>query len=423
MDGQLLQFRVANHRSLRDEQELSFIADRALDDPRLLHPAGVDEAVLPVCTLYGANASGKSNVLDALGYMRHAVISSHRLWERTGIRRQPFALRSRPEVPSSYIVNMVIEGVRYEYGFSLDDQAIQEEWLYAWPSGRKQEWFSRELQAFDFGRHLPGENKAIAALTRANSLFLSAAAQNNHAALGPIFDWFRARLRTTVRRSSWNNMTLLWWKQFLGGESAMDDATKKVRQDVLSLLRTADLGIDDFRVTEEIVHWEGDDEEPPSVESVLRIGFSHAGSDAGHWLDVSAESTGTRSLVGLCPVLLPVLNSGGILVIDELNALHPMLALALVQLFQRNNPRGAQLLFNTHDSSLLGNLVSDPPPLRRDQIWFTEKDQEGATKLYPLTDFTPRKEENLQRGYLQGRYGAVPFIGSLGSALESGGEE
>jgi hypothetical protein len=95
-----------------------------------------------------------------------------------------------------------------------------------------------------------------------------------------------------------------------------------------------------------------------------------------------------------------------------------MLALAIIRLFQdpKRNPHGTQLLFNTHDASLLGNLLSDPPPLRRDQVWLTEKDKEGASHLYPLTDYKPRASENLERGYLQGRYGAVPFLGEVGWA-------
>jgi AAA15 family ATPase/GTPase len=120
-------------------------------------------------------------------------------------------------------------------------------------------------------------------------------------------------------------------------------------------------------------------------------------------------------LVSILPHLVHILEEGGLLAIDELNSLHPTLALAIVQLFQdpAKNPRGAQLLFNTHESTLLGSMLTDPPPLRRDQVWLTEKDRDGATHLYPLTDLSPRPTENLQRGYLQGRYGAIPFIGAL----------
>lgn len=422
-DGQLLRFRVSNYRSLRDEQELSFMASTAgKDDPRLLHPDGLDEAVVPVCAMYGANASGKSNVLKALGFMQHAVFASHRLWAPTeAVPREPFALGAENENVSTFIADLMLAGVRYEYGFALDDEAVREEWLRAWPNGRKQEWFSREDQKFDIGRALHGENKAIESITRPNSLFLSAAAQNNHEQLTPIFEWFASRLQGG--KPSMNSASATsWWKQFASkGAGQEADA---LRQQVRALLRAADLGIEDFSVTEELaaraVRY-GKDEQlnawlrqiPQLSQQQLR--FAHRAGGKSAWLDLEQESTGTQTLVAMMPILLPLLASGGVLAIDELSSLHPMLALALVQLFQdpQRNPRGVQLLFNTHDSSLLGNLLSDPPPLRRDQIWLTEKDQEGATRLYPLTDYTPRAAENLERGYLQGRYGAVPFLGSF----------
>ncbi len=412
MSGQLLRFRVANHRSLRDEQELSFIAsDRDRTDLRLIRSPALEEPVLPVCAIYGANASGKSNVLDALWFTGWAVVSSHRTWEpEEGIPRSPFALRADHSEASSYILDFTLDDIRYEYGFSVDEFTVHEEWLRAWPNGRKQEWFSRDGQQFEFHRTLHGENKTIEALTRNNSLFLSAAAQNNHDQLTPIFRWLRESLRIVRARTGVWVEAHPWWLQFTRESS---EVSLLARDQVRTLLQYADLGIDDFQVNTEKFS-QGEEKERRAFTRT-RIQLAHRGATVPTWMDLHSESTGTQTLVGLLPELIMTLHSGGLLAIDELGSLHPMLAMALVQLFQdpKQNPHGAQLLFNTHDSSLLGNLVSDPPPLRRDQIWFTEKDQEGATKLYPLTDFTPRKEENLQRGYLQGRYGAVPFIGSL----------
>ncbi len=419
MDGQLLRFRTANHLSLRDEQELSFIAsDRDLEDPRLIRAEGLQEPLLPVCAIYGANASGKTNVLDALWFMGAAVALSHRRWEPdAGVPRTPFALAPSPTGPSTYIIDFVSRGARYEYGFAVDDSAVLEEWLKAWPNGRKQEWYARDGQSFEFHRTLRGENKTIETLTRPNSLFLSTAAQNNHEQLTPIFRWFREALRVVRARPiplSWLDAHP-WWRQFASSEH---DARHTLRSRVRALLCYADLGIDDFQVTSEPVLLDNaDDPTAPSQRHAqrTRLRLAHRGRGEPTWLDLRSESTGTQTLVALLPELLSALTDGGLFAVDELSALHPMLALALIRLFQdpSHNPKGAQLLFNTHDASLLGNLVADPAPLRRDQIWFTEKDQDGATKLYALTDFTPRKEENLQRGYLQGRYGAVPFIGEL----------
>ena len=417
----LIQFRVENHRSLRDEQVLSLVAAHLGDseDPRLLHPPEFGEALLPAVALYGANASGKSNVLNGLAFMREAVLRSHRYWEpEEGAPQEPFVLSSTAqEKPSLYEVDFLVDGVRFRYGFVLSATRIVEEWLHAWPHGRKQVWFEREGDHFDFGKHLHGENETIRGLTRANSLFLSAAAQNNHAALLPLFGWFRAA-RLELRRSP-----LLGLKPsraaFLGdlfsGQLALfeedNTARQHEREAIVHLLRSADLGILDMKVARS-------HRSLPSRlgASNVEIHLRHR-AEAQHevWLPLEWESAGTITLLGIATRLVRLLRSGGLLCVDELEAsLHPALGLELLRLFQdpRHNPKGAQLLFTTHDTNLLGNVLGEPP-LRRDQIWFTEKDQSGATHLYPLTDFQPRKAENLERGYLQGRYGAIPFLGQL----------
>jgi hypothetical protein len=417
----LIQFRVENHRSLRDEQVLSLVAANLGDseDPRLLRPPELGEALLPAVALYGANASGKSNVLNALAFMREAVLRSHRFWEpEQGPPQEPFALSSKVKEPSLYEVDFLMGGVRFRYGFVLSATRIEEEWLHAWPHGRKQVWFEREGDRFDFGKHLHGENETIRGLTRANSLFLSAAAQNNHAALLPLFGWFRAT-QLELRRSP-----LLGLKPSraaslgdLFSQFEEDNtAWQHEREAIVHLLRSADLGILDMNVEFPQRSLSGK-LNPSTVEIYLRHQTA-AGYDV--WLPLEWESAGTVTLLGLATRLVRLLRHGGLFCVDELEAsLHPALGLELLRLFQdpRHNPKGAQLLFTTHDTNLLGNVLGEPP-LRRDQIWFTEKDKSGATHLYPLTDFHPRKEENLERGYLQGRYGAIPFLGQLVTAPE-----
>jgi hypothetical protein len=431
VDGQLIEFRTQNHRSLRDEQVLSLVASGD-GHPGLIHPAGLGETLVPVAAIYGANASGKSNVLNAMAFMANAVADSQTFWQPdAGIPRQPHLLTAEASKPSMFAVQMMVDGVRYEYGFAVSDDAVVEEWLNAWPSGRKQEWYSRDGRSFDFGRNLSGENKAIEALTRPDSLFLSAAAQNNHPQLTPIYQWFSKRLRVL---GFWGSMstemrlrgTYGWWARFSEKDPSQptffpDDLDRR-RSHVRSLLTSSDLGIEDFMVEQD----RSPGSRGPQGDANLRrprLTFAHESkSDLGRvWFKLEQESTGTQVLVSILPHLLHILEEGGLLAVDELNSLHPTLALAIVQLFQdpARNPLGAQLLFNTHESTLLGNLLSDPPPLRRDQVWLTEKDREGATHLYPLTDFKPRPTENLQRGYLQGRYGAIPFIGSLDLATKN----
>lgn len=419
----LIQFRVENHRSLRDEQVLSLVAADTLDpsDRRLLRRPGLQEALLPAVALYGANASGKSNVLSALLFMQKAVLDSHRLWEpEGGPPREPFALSGKSTEPSLYEVDILVSGIRHRYGFVLGAARIDEEWLHAWFEGQRQVLFEREGDDFQFGEHLPGDNDTIRGLTRANSLFLSAAAQNNHEALLPIFRWFRSSWFIFQRGPTHglpHEEVAAIRGLFLPLPSFLEEskARQRDREAVVRLLQAADVGILDLKVNNQKL---------PADNPFTRVSdvfLRHKADDQDRsWLPLEWESAGTVTLLGIATRLVNVLRLGRLLCIDELEAsLHPMLALELVRLFNdpEQNPNGAQLIFTTHDTNLLGNVVGEPP-LRRDQIWFTEKDQTGATHLYPLTDFHPRAEENLERGYLQGRYGAVPFLGRLAPLLD-----
>jgi hypothetical protein len=420
----LIQLRVENHRSLRDEQILSAVASGAgdKDDPRLIRSEGLGEALLPALALYGANASGKSNVLGALGFMRDAVIRSHRLWEpEGGTPQEAFALSGRSAEPSLYEVDILVERVRHRYGFVLGAERVEEEWLYAWPQGRKQTWFTREGDAFDFSRNLGGENETIRALTRPNSLFLSAAAQNNHPALSPIFAWFRAthlemRRGHGMRPRQRSALGEILAPRQRPSPAEAESGRAQEREALLRLIQAADVGIVDIQVERERTGSRFS--MGGAIRPLVRTNFLLRHKTNGPeevWLPLEWESAGTITLLSIAAQILAALRSGSLFCVDELEAsLHPMVALQIVRLFNdpAHNPRGAQLVFTTHDTNLLGNVLGDPP-LRRDQIWFTEKDETGATKLYPLTDFHPRKEENLERGYLQGRYGAVPFLGQL----------
>jgi len=430
----LIRFRVENHRSLRDEQCLSMVAARVGDDmdERLLHPKGLGEALLPAVALYGANASGKSNLVNALDFMREAVISSYRIWKpSSGTPQEPFALSTKETEPSLYEVDIMVGGVRYQYGFVISALRVEEEWLSTWPKGRKQSLFHREGDEFEFGKHLHGENETIRSLTRSNSLYLSTAAQSNHEQLIPVFGWFHAA-RFELRRESARTLSeehsnvlgdLFGTRRQLSLFQEENDASDRDRDGIVGLMKAADVGIVDLKASPR----EKFRQERRGFRSMAPTEYDFfvlhkAQFDRAIWLPLDWESSGTITLIGIATRLVTVLRKGGFLCIDELEAsLHPMLALAILRLFndRRHNPRGAQLIFTTHDTNLLGNVLGDPP-LRRDQIWFTEKDEHGATKLYPLTDFHPRKEENLERGYLQGRYGAIPFLGELVSTSDSG---
>ncbi|MEM1180706.1 MAG: ATP-binding protein [Acidobacteriota bacterium] len=413
----LIEARFANHRSIRSEQVLSLeAASGPKDDERRREIPGYRGQLLPAAAIYGANASGKTNVLRAFEFMRSAVIESHRSWPPDGgVPRSPFAFDDARQEPSVFEVLFVADGVRYQYGFAASDSAFEEEWLYAWPHGRKQMWFEREGQDFRFGGKLGGEKKLVEQVTRPNSLFLSASVQLGQAQFQPVHGWFEAlvfrgqhkRLGPDDFKDSPHTFALA--TDTLAAsleEEPLDQRLSGMRKRfrrVLDLLKEADIGISNVRLED------GETQEDASFF------LQHGTPASDSWLSIKEESEGTKALFLLGPFILDALESGGVLCVDELeSSLHPRLAAELISKFNdpETNPRNAQLIFTTHDTQLLGTQLGNRP-LRRDQVWLTEKDRDGATSLYPLSDYKPRKDENLERGYLQGRYGAVPYLGEL----------
>jgi AAA15 family ATPase/GTPase len=409
----LLRFEFANFRSFRDQQELSLVAGSLKDHPEvLLKSTAIREHVLPVAAIYGANASGKTNVLRAFEFMANAVRSSHRGWPPDKpIPFTPFlGTEESKRAASRFVGDFVIGGIRYQYGFALDSEAILEEWLFAYPSGKKQIWFSRTPgKPIQFGAKMPGENKTIENLTRKNSLFLSAAAQNNHAVLLPIYKWFPSHHAFIQRDRVYAQL-----------RTVNLCSNPEVRARIASLIAAADLGIVELQHYEEKVS-----EDNPLIEAIIsalksmeapveapaamgKIRVLHRAGSQTIPFALDDESEGTQAFFALLGPVTRALATGGIICVDELDAsLHPVLCMQLIRLFSdpSSNSRAGQLIFNTHDTNLLSSGL-----LRRDQIWFTEKNNDGSTHLYPLSDFKPRKNENLESGYLQGRYGAIPFL-------------
>jgi hypothetical protein len=333
----------------------------------------------------------------------------------SGIPRVPFALD--PIVaknPSLFAVDLLLGGIRYEYGFVVNDSRVLEEWLYAYPKKRRQEWFTRDAARegeFAFSRLFPGENQLISALTRPNSLFLSTAAQNNHDALRPIYNWFSQRLEVIDKNS----------REFAELRAVQHCKDPLYRDGIVEILRVADLGLADVEVVEEQVSPQVHrrarlffEDDPELLErmnnmpdTIPKVRLRHHTSSGAVSLPFEKESEGTRTLFSLAGPIAGVLANGGTLIVDELDrSLHPHLAMMIVKLFNDSSvSSNAQLIFNSHDTNLLDTSV-----LRRDQIWFAEKGDDGETRLFPLTDFRARKYENLVRGYLQGRFGAVPSV-------------
>ncbi|SCF32071.1 hypothetical protein GA0070216_109202 [Micromonospora matsumotoense] len=414
----LLSFRFANHRSFADEQQLNFTPVYA--------PAGESpdsRLSVRVVGIFGGNASGKSNLLHALSYMRRMAIYSDRAVEPgLGIspNREPFRLDPAvAETPSRYTVDLHLNGVRHTYGFTVDDDRVVEEWLFHYPLKKKRRVFEREGDNFTWGEESKRNDlERVAAITAPTALFLSTIARFNRRAEGadrdepqPLHDVYRWFFRTRIRSRPGlrpRNLGAVW--SDLGDDRAA----------IVDLLRAADVGIVDVTVhsdpPQELFELDDVDADSPVTTPARprkRLLFTHRGPTGLAILGYQDESTGTQQLLDLAIDASWVLNRGGVLAVDEIDAsLHPMLTAKLIGLFQSpvTNPAHSQLIFTSHDATLLGTFDTEEV-LSRDEIWFTEKAKDGTSSVYPLTDFKPRREgENRQRRYLNGNYGGVPDI-------------
>ncbi len=432
----LLQFSVSNYRCFRTLQTLNLQAsgqDKSLPDNVIERKLpGVDgKRWLKGVALYGANASGKSTLLDALRAFQQLVQQSA---QRTDPKEpipqvEPFGLcPGQPEVPTAFAVAFVTQGVRYEYRVAATRERIWHESLRAFPKTKEQLWFHREWSpdtgSYAWSPERPSGFKRdpqLESYTLPNVLFLSKAIASNRPDLEPVFRFFTDQLV---------------FRDLSGGRDFAPDFTLRhvaertaMYPRIVELLRHADLGVLDARAVEGSFS--------PDFEHAAKLialsssqratleqlrkklprqpELTHRGSAGEVALPWSVESAGTQRFFALAGPWLDILRNGSTVCIDELEtSLHPLMLRALLELMfsASENPNGAQILFTTHNPLLL-----DATLLRRDQVWFTDKDEHGAAHLYPLTDYQPRKGESLVRGYLSGRYGAVPFLpeGLLGT--------
>lgn len=414
----LLQFSVANHLSIRDRQVISLTASSLLDEEESLIdcPVAPNGKVVPAAIIYGANASGKSNVVAALRYMRSAVLKSHSQGEPSGgVPRSPFSLDPTcAEAPSIFDVDFVLDKLRFHYGFEVTDDAFTAEWLYAFPNGRRQKLFHRVNSNVKFGRSLKGRNSVIADLMRPNSLYLSVAAQNDHEQLSKIFELFYsinidekisiggqlASLR--LYKGDIDNRIIDFLSDIGTGVFSYQKKEEEFPERVLEMFKGFGAVMKQF-TGEEL-----NQSDLPNKKYTIELGHRGKGGEVVYF-DLDKESAGTRRLLVMLSLIFRALDKGTLLVVDELDAsLHTKACEALLALFcsRSTNPNGAQLIGTTHDTNLLR-----APFLRRDQVWFAEKDATGATHLFPLTDIRTRKGDNLAKGYLQGRFGGMPSGG------------
>lgn len=419
----LLQFSVENFLSLHKRQTLSLVASSLKDsDIGLIDaPTVLKNKVLPAVVIYGPNASGKSNLIEALHFMRDRILFSHHkgsVGEKTG--RTPFALnKEAANSTTSFELDFAVDGVRYQYGFVMNDTAYLREWLYTFPKNRMKVLFSRKGTVIKFNRRdLPGRNRVIGDLTRANSLFISAAAQNGHKLLSKIVEsindifgdmraWFDGPdVMTHAEEVEKDNRVMEFLSSIGTGifelqkkEEDISEKSLAFRQELNSLFKKQ-FGQDAAALTDV----------PDKKRTLVELG--HRASDGSTvYLPFDAESSGTKRLLTLLNPVFRALDLGSVIVIDELsNSLHTKACEMLVALFcnSETNPRGAQLIATTHDTNLLQSDF-----LRRDQVWFAEKNEVGETHIYPLTDIRTRKSDDISKGYLQGRFGAYPYSGNI----------
>lgn len=432
----LIEFRVENFRSIREEQVLSLVAsnsDKTLRDECVIDrslPGMSKLRYLKGAALYGANASGKSNVIEAIRFLGDFVKNSAteiKPGDPTGV--EPFKLdRDSGSKPSCFEITFVADDVRYQFGMALTTERVVEEYLIAYPKGAAQRWYERVFDEEKGEYEWSGSktsfdlDTALVGKTRENSLFLSVAPQFNHPQLMPVSYWFRKYLRV-LRLGAGSRP-----KPFI----TLESLTKPESRDrIVGLLRDADVGVTAVEVREREMSLDdlGETIPKPIQDAVLKAmnekmslgtadritqtewGLVHrADRDAPIVLDFDEEeSAGTRRIFSLAGPWIDILDNGYTVVIDEIEtSLHPLLVKGLLKtaFSSEKNPENAQIIFTTHNPLLL-----DQSLMRRDQIWFTEKAPTGATQLYPLTDYRPRKDEAWARGYLAGRYGAIPSLG------------
>ncbi len=418
----LLEFRIRNYRSIRDEQALSLVAssDKTLATTHLV-PTGLKSApqALRSAVVYGPNASGKSNLLRGLEYLRAVVAESATVIQPgQTYNLKPFLLDpASAQQPTEFELSFLLSGVRHRYAFAMTAERIVRESLLVYRSSKPTQLFSRrhveaDVYRYEFSSHLSGPRKLWLDSTRPNALFLSMAAQLNSEQLGPVFRWIVHRICFLPAAAA---------AKVLPDFTTALLATEEGRAAIRDFLSAADIGITDVQAeTRKGLHNQvlisaGGMQLIPQEREGLTPVFEHRTPKGMARFELNDESEGTQRLYGLIAPALDCLREGRVLVLDEIeSSLHTLLVRRLITMFQtpEQNRQGAQLIFSTHDTSLLDHSL-----LRRDQIWFADKDADQATRLYPLTDFSPRKQESLTRGYLAGRYGAVPILGEwLGQA-------
>ena len=414
----IIQFSVENFMSIKEKVVFSMLASSDKEIPENLI-LGKKENYLKSAVMYGANASGKSNLIKAMNTVVIMIRNSNNMQPGLKLPIVPFKFdKEYVKKPSSFELIMIINNIKYVYGFVADENRIYEEYLYYYPNGKETELFERtQVNKYHYTSN---ENvlKDIVSKNMENKFLLATATTWNYEKTKPVYEFITNGIEILFDYNTIKPLSFSLYKNDNNGE---------LKEFSLNILNEAEMNISGYNVTDVEIT----DEQLSAIPLELRGFFNKKtrsfhittrhnittedGKEEDIDLDFEEESLGTQNMFILNPILLYVLKKGKVLIIDELDrSLHPFLVEYIVKIFnsEKYNKNGAQLIFNTHDTNLLNLSL-----FRRDQIWFTEKDyKKGATDLYPLDDFPVRKTENVEKGYLNGRYGAIPFI-ALGEQL------
>ncbi|WP_052330114.1 AAA family ATPase [Thermicanus aegyptius] len=415
----LVQFSVGNFLSFREKVTLSMVAASIKEHKEtnvFKTPKGL--GLLKSAVIYGANASGKSNLLKAMAFMKRFIKNSSKEGqvgeEIEGV--ESFRLNIATIDQPSFFEVVFLDGTTlYRYGFEVDPISVKREWLYYAPKRKEIELFTRELDHFEISRHFE-EGVGLDKRTRENALFLSVVANFQGKISSRILKWFSNFHVISGLEDGYFSYTRRMLKE------------EPFKQKVINLIRAANLDIDDISVGEEEIprgfiedvmkNLTGGQKREITFRiqnftlNTLHKKFDQENQFVGYeeFQLFHHESEGTRKLFSLFGPIIDTLDNGAILLVDALDAkLHPILTKFIIHLFHsETNPKNAQLLFNSHDTNLLNRNF-----FRRDQIWFTEKDEFGASDLYSLVDYNVRNDASYEKDYLQGKYGSIPYIGQF----------
>ncbi len=411
-----VEFTVSNFRSFKGPHTFSLVASKNKE-----HLEGntflVSEKIrlLNTAVIYGANASGKSNFFQALSFfLKFTISSGPKLQVGDTINTEPFLFaKQTTNEPSTFELIFFLNGIRYRYGLSVTTEMVLQEYLFAVMNVREVTLFTRIKQEIEINPTYFKEGQKIREAARENASFLSICAQLNGDIAKSIISYMQTYIVTSGLSAP-------------GGHTSKKIIEKKGRDAVIRFLSFADIQIKDIKTESVTMDFSGVGDK--DMEELLKkklagakeekVYFSHTvydGTEAvdTQFLDIGNESAGTRKLFEYTGNILDTLERGTPLFIDEFDSrLHPLIIEGIIKLFNSTstNPNHAQLIVSCHAVNIMTNKL-----FRRDQIWFCEKDQYGATDLYSLVEYDEpvRNDASFSKNYLQGKYGAVPYLGEI----------